>query len=356
MTKDLYDKNGRPDFDKIEPLAGVLNILIGGRRIGKTFGCFAHWVKTRPGQFLYVRSSKNAVEKVFNAQLSPLSPINAKLGTDLQPVRVPDCTDIIAVYEAGEERDKKGRPVIRGLPVGYAVSIQDIAAVRGFNLDGVTDIIYDEFIRHPGEIVRSYRDLHTMYHDLYITVNNERETSRGVEPVRSWLLGNSDNLDNPILTSWHLVSRILQLKAAGGNYDYDAKRGIAIFLFSDAPIKERFKKGKVARLLEGTEYYDMAYENDFVNDDLTNCGLQAVGQYSPLFTYNQYVVSTHKRHERIYVYRGRASGVPSYTSGKISREAMLDDFGRLYYVLLGGCMYFDCYETKLEILAAFKWI
>lgn len=354
MTKDLYGDNGRPDYDKLEKLSGTVNILIGGRRIGKTFGFFKFWVERQPGAFLYLRTTKAAIDKIFNNETSPLSPINDIMGVDLQPSRIPGSPELIGIYDAEEMRDSKGKPVIKGKPVGYAMSIQDMAAIRGFNLDNVTEIIFDEFIKHPGEIVRNYKNLDQMYHDIYFTINNERE-SRGEEPLRSWLLGNSDNLDNPILTGWHLVSRILQLEASGGNYYHDKYKGISVFLFNDAPISTEFKKGKVARLMEGTSYYDMAYENDFVNDDLTNCGLQAVGQYKPLFVYQQFVISAHKRHERIYCYKGSAAGVPAYTNTKISKAAMLDDFGRLYFTLLGGCMYFDTYETKLVILDAFGW-
>lgn len=354
MQKDLYGDNGRPDYDKINKLSGTVNILIGGRRIGKTFGYFQRWVKLNPGPFLYLRSTKAAIEKIFNFETSPLSPVNEILGTDLQPARIPGSPELIGIYECDELRDKNGKPVIQGAPVGYAMSIQDMASIRGFNLDRVTEILYDEFIKHPGEIVRNYRNIDNMFHDIYITINNERE-SRGQEPVKAWLLGNSDNLDNPLLTGWHLVSRILQLQASGGNYYKDTYKGIAVFLFYDAPISQEFKKNKVARLMEGTAYYEMAYENAFVNDDLTNCGFQSVGQYKPLFVYDKFVIAAHKRHERIYCYKGGAAGVPSYTNTKISRAAMLDDFGRLYFTLLGGCMYFDTYETKLVILDAFGW-
>ncbi len=348
----LYTKTGRPDYDVITANSSTLNFLIGGRRIGKTYGFLAHWLTHGKSPFLYIRSTPRAVKNVFTAELSPFTPINADFDVTIVPEKIPG-TDIIGIYDE-VVTTKKGKLKPAGDPVGYACALSQIGDIRGFNLDNVTDIFYDEFIKHPGEIIRNYADFGTMFLDILITVNNERET-RGRRPVKSWLMGNSDNMSNPILYEFGLLPIIYKMQIDGQSFYKDGKRGISIFLFLDAPISDEYKKNSMGRLLEGTSYGEMAYENEFVNDDFTNCCLQPMGQYLPLFSFGKYTVYTHRTKERYYVAHGANNSVRNYPQTPIATNAMIDTYGYLYYALTDNNIYFADYDCKYTFCKAFRF-
>ena len=86
----LYLPNGFLDFDKLEKLSSTLNIVIGARNSGKTYGALLHFTGAgRP--FVFLRTQKSQIDLVFSDELSPFNKLNRDLSTRYIVDKVDNC-------------------------------------------------------------------------------------------------------------------------------------------------------------------------------------------------------------------------------------------------------------------------
>ena len=165
----LYDQNGYINFTKCEALSSSLNIMIGARNSGKTFGALLHY--TRVGvPFVFLRTTKAQVDLVFNQELSPFNKLNQLKGTRYCVEKIPK-SNLIGIYDDYEYTDE-GKMIITGSLRGYCMALSQIGATRGFNLDQVRVLIYDEFVFHAGEVVQGKDQQFLKYADIIFTINS----------------------------------------------------------------------------------------------------------------------------------------------------------------------------------------
>lgn len=349
----LYLPNGFIDFTKMEKLAGTLNIVIGPRNAGKTYSALLHFTGAgRP--FIFLRTQKSQVDLVFSEELSPFNKLNRDLSTRYMVDKV-DKSGLIAVYNDYEEKD--GVRIPAGDRIGYCLALSQVGATRGFNLDEVEVLIYDEFVRHPGEIIRGADKQFTMYADIVFTLNRAREIE-GKPAIRQWLFGNSDDLSNNILLELKVVNTIIKMRQAGENYVKLADRNIAIFLLDDSPAAKRLAEtSELSKVFAGSSYTDMAYKNEFVYDDFSDCRAIDLHAYKPLFRWGNIVCYQHKRQDSYYlrsVDPGAVfSGIPWYPSDKRGTTNAKEENAWIYFSWLACNVTFDSFATKAKFLALY---
>ena len=342
----LYQDNGFLDFDVLEEKAACLNLVIGPRNSGKTYSALLHQRGRTP--FVFLRTAKTQIDLVFSEEMSPFNKINRDRGSRFFCAPISK-SGLIGIYDDFVE-DDKGRLVPDGDLVGYCLALSQIGATRGFNLDNVETLIYDEFVLHPGESTRFAKRQFTMYADLVFTLNRARELE-GRPAIRQWLLGNSDDLTNDILQGLQVVDTIIGMRRSGQNYVRLPDRDIAIFLLDDSPVAKRLNDtGALSRIFKGSDYLDMAYGNRFIYDDDSDCQRLDLHGYAPDFVWDGLVFYRHKRQSRYYVRRaaeGAAfSGIRTYSGSSRDTINAREDHAHLYYYYLDCLITFESYSVK----------
>lgn len=350
----IYDKNGFPDFEKIHDLSGTLNVLLAARSTGKTYGLLKKVLSDKNRKMLFMRTTKKDLEESLYNDNSTINQLNQDEGWHYYAQRNSKSAfySIYADYTIND-RGKKA-PV--GEEVHKALSLIDTGGVRGIVDMSLTDIVYDEFIKRKQEIIRNYKYQAEAYLDIVFSVNRDREL-RGLPPLKQWLLGNSDNLNVPLLTYFNLVGQIISMRDRHENYRKLPEKNISIFLMDDCPRAEMLKQTELGRLTDGTEYADMAYSNDFINDDFENCIAMPIGQYNPLFTIAGIMVMQHKTKERWYVreYTGEAiNGCRRFPGNDRGRVQCRESWAFLYFMYMEGLIYFSRYTVKLKFREIFN--
>lgn len=351
----LYQPSGYIDFIKCEALSSALNIMIGPRNAGKTFSALLHF--TRVGvPFAFMRTTKTQIDLVFSPEMSPFNKLNDYEGTKYWPEKLPK-TDLIGIYD-NYEIDEKGKVQVSGSLRGYCFSLSQVGATRGFNLDQVQVLIYDEFVAHAGEMIQGKNQQFQKYADIVFTINRTRELE-GKPVIKQWLMGNSDDLSNNILCELGLVRTIINMKKAGENYIKLPERDISIFLLDDSPVAQVLSDhSALSKIFAGSEYVDMAFKNEFIHDDYSDCYPIDIHPYAPLMRYGNIVIYQHKRKEGYYVREVRPdavfNGIPSYAQDSRSTLQAREDFAGIYFCWLVGIVSFDSYETKLKFMKLYN--
>lgn len=342
----LYTKEGWIDFEKCEKLSSTLNIILAPRNAGKTYGKMLYNHKKQI-PYIFMRTTQKQIDTVFTDELSPFEALNRHEGSRYICQRIPK-TSVTAVY-SDYDTDDNGKRKPKGAPVNYCISLLQIGTIRGFNLDHVPELIYDEFVKHPGEIIQNYSKSAEMYFDIMVTLNRAREM-QGKKPLKQWLFGNSDNLGVPILQNLRLIKPILSMMQSGENYRKLQDRDISIFLCSDSPAAKLLQEiSSISKILDGTAYSEMAFENEFINDDFSMCAPQPIGQYVPVALIGNVMLMEHKNRDLYYIraYSGNMDGAERYTTSSAGIAKFKEDFGYLYYWYLNDSIYFSSYNEKL---------
>ena len=351
----LYLESGYIDFIKCEALSSTLNVMIGPRNSGKTIGALLHYTKCS-APFIFIRTTKAQTELVFSENLSPFNKINALQGSRFCVDKIPK-SDLIGIYD-NYIINEKGQQEVTGNLRGYALALSQVGATRGFNLDNVELLLYDEFVKHPGEVIQGANLQFSKYADIVFTINRDRELS-GRPPIKQWLFGNSDDLANNILVSLKLVSYFIRMKQAGENYLKLPERDISLFLMDDSPIAAQLMEvSALSKIFAGSEYLDMALSNEFIHDDFSDCAPQDIHPFNPVFVYDNICIYRHKRKEEYYIREikpGAAfSGIPRYAADDRGRINAREEHAGLYFCWLAGVVSFDSYNTKLTFFKLYN--
>ena len=332
-----------------------MQFFIGARGDGKTYGALdgARLNYLDSGnKFIFsrltIKEQKQITAKSTSAKGNPFKKINkiAILGNG------DDLISSITEFEISE----KNKLVQTGKEYGYACSLVDICDVRGMDFDDVTDWIIDDFI--PEKHKRLPKGLGDALLNGYETINRDREDD-GREALRVWGLANANDIYNPIFKELGLVSVCEKAIREGRSDVYLKDRGIAIHLLGDSKeLVECRKKRAITKISKGTQFSEMAFENEFAYNDFSCVRKMALKGFRP------FVELTYKR-KKIYIY-GREDGVfymcHSHGKGCVSynldtemgQSAFFLDWGvRLMDAARYGRMFFEKY-TYYDLIVNYK--
>ena len=230
------DKNIYYNYDRIISYNALLNILIGSRGVGKTYGATKLVIKDflkKKRQFIYLRRYKTELSKSMKKFF----------------------TEIIKNEEFPNHTfEVHGNTFLIDEEVaGYGVTLSTAQQLKSSNFSDVYYIIFDEFLIESGQ---GYylKDEVLAFLGLLETIGRMRD-------IKVFMLANAVTEVNPYFMFFDL--------ALPYNNDIKLfKDGMILlqYLQNEAYIKAK-KETKFGKLVAGTEYEDYAIDNKFTDDN-----------------------------------------------------------------------------------------
>lgn len=221
----------------------LLNITIGERGVGKTFGFKCYAVKrflNKGKQFAYIRrydtdleaSVGNTNDNKFFEQIKSEFPNN----------------------EFKITKNKKVRKLyIDGKICGYALPLSSADSLKSSSYENVDTIIYDEFQLKDGSSQHYLRNEPEIILDLVETIGRLRD-------IRVFCLGNAISSTCPLMAYFDLTLP----------YNTDIKlykdNTIAVEYIKNERYREVKKASRFGKLIDGTKYGKYAIDNEFLTD------------------------------------------------------------------------------------------
>jgi hypothetical protein len=179
--------------------------------------------------------------------------------------------------------------------------------LRGFDAADCEILIYDEFI--PEKHERPLKEEGAAFSNAYETINRNREL-QGKPPLKVLCLANANNITNPIFTFLGIVDKVNAMYKRYQSVTINEKRGYAVILLTDSPISMQKKDTAIYKLTKGTDFYNMATNNDF-NIDFTPALAINLIEYTPIAIVEGIAIYRHKSFPRLYATEHISGGAKS---------------------------------------------
>lgn len=229
------------DFGPILSLNAVINMVTGGRGIGKTFGskklCINGYLK-RGEQFMYIRRFQDEIKKARNQFFSDIAHEYPGYqfriqGNEAQVSRIGD----------------KGK---NWETMGFFFALTGAQKLKSVPFPRVKRIIFDEYITERGYGRYITDEVHALL-NLYNTVDRNRDTTI------LFMLANAVTITNPYFIEWNIKPVVGITRYGKGN-----------FIAADFPASEEYQQSiahtRLSQFIEDTEYGDYAMRNEFADN------------------------------------------------------------------------------------------
>ena len=224
------------NYNRVISYGALLNMLIGERGVGKTFGASELVTKDfikKQRQFVYLRRYKSELSKSSKKFFSALITEN----------KFPD-----------HQLEVKGNTFyIDDEVAGYSMTLSTAQQLKGTNFDKVYYIIFDEFLIEEGQG-------HYLKNEVFSFLGLI-ETIARMREIKVFMLANAVSEINPYFLFFNLTLP----------YNNDVK------LFKDGLILLQYMKNekyrqakkytKFGKLISGTEYEDYSVNNKFYDEN-----------------------------------------------------------------------------------------
>lgn len=318
----LYTEEGYLNFDYIRSKGAAINVIIGGRGIGKTYGCILDHLK-RMQPFLFLRRTQTQVDIISNKLFNPVLKVALDEFMECEIKPIPKTKATQCLYNE------------RLICVNAALST--FANMRGWSGDGITSIVYDEFIPSPGE--RPIKDEGHAFLHCYETIARNREL-QGREYIPVFLLANAFDFTADILRVLGISETVERMRKKGKEEKIINRSGVKIYIvLPHSPISEK-KKETVLYKVSDDIYRQISIDN--VDRNITS-----VIRYKPLTEYKLHVstddfaIYRHKSNNTYYVTAFTVKAKPHYTDDQRSRARFRDIYRPLLVKYLAGGVFFS---------------
>ena len=229
--------------DHIISYNALLNLIIGERGVGKTYGLKSSAIKrflNKGKQFAYIRRYETDLsESVGNS-------------TDNKFFEQVRCE--FPNKEFKITKNKKVRKLwIDNKICGYAMPLSSADSLKSSSYENVDFIIYDEFMLKEGSTQHYLRNEPEIILDLIETIGRLRD-------IRIFCLGNAISSTCPLMSYFDLTLP----------YNTDIKLfkegTIAVEYIKNEKYREVKKASRFGKLIDGTRYGKYAIDNQFLTD------------------------------------------------------------------------------------------
>ena len=341
----LYLKNGFLDVPHVAEVADRNNIsfiiIIGKRQIGKTYGVLKFMLDEQK-HFILLRSVMAEMDMLKHNVASPFDAIKGYSGRVLFESETQYTANIVRIDDSEEGEEKTN--------IGMLSALSAIGRVRGINGRQFTDVVYDEFI--PESHLLKVKNGGDAFLNMYTTIAGNREIE-GDKPLRVWLLANSNNLDNDILTALNVTDVVEKMSLRGEECRIIKDRGIMVILPDSIAITEKRKAGALYRAIGGeSKFSKMAYENNFAYNDYTDVGSRPLQEFRPLIViHGTFTIYLHKSDKTLYVADfADINARHYYTNTDHGKMTMVKHFPELKAAYLSGRFSFQNMTAKIQFL------
>lgn len=229
--------------DRIISFNALLNLIIGERGCGKTYGLKTRAVRrfiNKGKQFAYIRRYEtDLAESVGNTE-------DNKFFEQIKN-EFPNSTFKIT-------KNKKVRKLyIDNKICGYALPLSASDSLKSSTYENVDMIIYDEFMLKEGSTQHYLRNEPEIILDLIETIGRLRD-------IRVYCIGNAISSTCPLMAYFDLTLP----------YNTDIKLfkngTIAVEYIKNEKYREVKKASRFGQLIDGTKYGKYAIDNEFITD------------------------------------------------------------------------------------------
>ncbi len=293
MPKELYLKQGWINPELLFTGSGSFVIAIGGRGIGKTYGCLRYLYENHI-PFIYMRRTQSQLDSVTIPALNPFNKPAQDMGVNVLCERIGKYT--VGFYNGNEQ---EGKVIASGEPFGIGIALSTFAAVRGLSAEQYEVILFDEII--PERHERPIKEEGLAFANVVESINRNREID-GKKPVKTILLSNSNTMNSQILQVLGVLD-ILEIMRRKERSYYNSG-DIEIFRYIDSPISEKKKGTALYRVIENSDFLRMSIDNEFSLNDYEYIGVRPLGEYSAVVSVGGLTVYRHKSKPEYYIIEG----------------------------------------------------
>lgn len=304
----IYDSSGYVNVEGILAEGYPFNFLVGGRGTGKTYTTLKV-AKESGRKFMLMRRTQSQADLISKPEFSVFKPLNDDLHWDIRVKSISKYNSMF--YELDAEETVH--------PIGYTCALSTLSNMRGFDASDIQLLIYDEFI--PEKHERLLKNEADALFNAYETMNRNREI-KGIAPIQMVCLANANDITNPIFESLKLI-RIADKMQKGNNDRWtDERRGIQLIMLHRSPISRKKSQTVLYNLTEGTDFSNMALDNDF-NVDRQHVRPRPLSEFVPICAIGELCIYRHKSDIRLYA--------STHMAGVFNKRFSLSDADRLHY-------------------------
>ena len=336
----LYTPEGWVDAPAIMAGALTFNIIVGGRGTGKTFGFLQELRLDNPRPFLLMRRTQVQADLISNPKFSPLLALDRVRGCHTLTKKINKY--IGGIYEA--EVNKDGTMEACGPPLGYTAALSSIHNVRGSSAD-VDDIIFDEFNPEKGER-QTISDEFNSFRNAYETLNRNRELE-GRDPIKVWMLSNSNTLGNPYFIGLRIVEQVDKMIRKGQEVWRDPERGLMVINLAASPISEKKAATALYRLTGPDEFTGMALGNEFSQEARSRTGSIPLRELIPLVQIGELQIYRHKGGRQLYGALHRSGAPEIFTTDDAGVARFRAKYGWLWEYYMEDQIIWQTYLPEL---------
>ena len=335
----LYDSNGYVNIPEILKHEAVFIFIYGGRGTGKTYGALKE-MKEGDHKFIYMRRLQSQTDIVKKDNMQPYKTLNDDMGWTVRPFPVNKY--LSAFYDS--TTNEEGKIIPEGDQRGLLTSLSTFSNLRGVDGSEIDTIIMDEFIPELNE--RPIKGEADALFNAYETINRNREL-KGEEPVKLLCLANSNRIDNPLFMELNLVRRAEKIRKEGKEYLYDPKRKMLLIDLYKSKISEEKSDTALYQLTRGTEFYEMAIRNSFINEERGRIETRPIREYKPVVSIGEITVYKHKSRKEYYVTTFKSGSPDTYTTGEKDRERFKKAYFYLWSAYMKRLVVFEEYMSEI---------
>lgn len=321
------------DIKKVERKLSAVNIIIGGRGIGKTYSTLSY-IMEQEQPFIYLRNTDVQLKECITSFGNPFKRWNIDHSRD---IFFKSEKSHALIYDNDRED---------GQPIGYGLALSTFENLRGVDLSDVRYVLFDEFIEKRSLSFKQFE----CFVSFFETVNRNRELL-GEDPLCCILLSNSQKLENPILAGYGLIP-VIENMIRNGQKEYK-KPGLYLSL-PDSSVSELKRNTVNYTLINGTKIADEALNNAFAFDSFYGIKKHNLNEYVPVLQIDDIYIYKHKTSSRLYACMTQAQNIPVFNS-RDNLTAFLRAYGRkLFDAAAKGYLNYSDFVTKTLLLDIIK--
>ena len=321
------------DISKVEAKLQAINIIIGGRGIGKTYSALSYLInKQQP--FIYLRNTDVQMSECLTNFGNPFKRWNTDHNRRI-------------VFTSEKKHSLIFDADVEGSdPLGYGLALSTFENLRGVDLSDVRYVLFDEFIEKRSLSFRQFE----CFISFYETVNRNRELL-GEDPLQCILLSNSQRLNNPILAGYGLIP-IIENMIIHSQKEF-RKPGLYISL-PESEVSDAKRSTANYQLINGTKIASEALDNKFSFDSFYGVKKKKLLEYLPVLQIDDMYLYRHKHTGSLYICQVQAQNIPVFSS-RDNLTAFLRSYGRkLMDAAAAGSLEYSDFLTKSKILEIIK--
>ena len=311
----------------------AINIIIGGRGIGKTYSALSYIINSgKP--FIYLRNTDVQLKECLTGFGNPFKRWNIDHNRNIY---MKSEKSHALIYDPDDES---------GVSMGYGLALSTFENLRGVDLSDVCYVLFDEFIEKRTLSFRQFE----CFISFYETVNRNRELL-GEEPLQVILLSNSQRLSNPILAGYGLIP-VIENMIRTGQREY---RNKSVYVnLPQSEVSDLKRNTANYQLINGTKIADEALNNTFAYDSFYNIKKRNINEYIPICQIDDMYIYKHKAKPLLYICHVQAQNIPVFNS-RDNKTAFLRAYGRkLFDAAAKGYLEYSDFVVKTNILEIVK--